>query len=383
MKKNFILSLLFVGLAAFTANAQTDGSSKSQFQPGWYMGMYAGGTGFFGDTGHNFSLKNQTVNGNVNWGPLHYGGLTTNFTVGYDFTSVFGLRFDLGGGLNRWKESRVREYKIRHMYDLHLTGDLMVNLSNAIGGYNPDRVFDLSIFVGVGVADRMRMNNYSNALITPVLRGGLEGTFHLTHAFDFNIDLATNWVSDKYNGYKVSFPFDILNTAQIGVAYHFGRSVAKAAAPAPAPAPQIITKYIHDTVYKQVAAAVTPKTVTQKVSVKEFSRDVFFPINKTDINNFFQKRAIADAAAFLKANPSAKLTIDGYADKDTGTKDINWKLSQGRAQNVANTLIKQYGIDPSRLTVTPRGDRPDQPYTPKEANRVTIMKSTAQITTTE
>jgi len=395
MKKNFILSLLFVGLAAFTANAQTDGTSKTDtkssaaFQPGWYIGLYTGPTFFFGDTGnHSASLKN--------WNLWRETGLTSNFAFGYDFNPILGLRIEAGGGLNRWYDAASKPGSATwnrdvRMYDIHLTADLTVNLSNAIAGYNPNRLFDLSVYGGIGMVNRLRsqqldnFGNFKGADFTPDFRLGLLGTFHLSDAFDLNIDLGTNWMGDGFNGEVRGFKADISNTAQIGLTYHFGRAAsAKFNAMANAQ-----PKVIVDTVYKDriitkevPAAATAPTTRTMRVRDREFNRDVFFAINKTDINNFYQKRAIWEAQKFLNDNPSAKLSIDGYADKGTGTPKGNMRLSQARAKKVADVLTKQYKIDPSRIVVNAHGDEV-QPLTPNEANRVTRMSSTAEISTTE
>ena len=60
----------------------------------------------------------------------------------------------------------------------------------------------------------------------------------------------------------------------------------------------------------------------------------------------------------------------GY--KKTGTPSINEKLSEKRAKNVANALIKKYNIDSNRVTVEWKGDTV-QPYAENAWNRVAIF----------
>ena len=58
---------------------------------------------------------------------------------------------------------------------------------------------------------------------------------------------------------------------------------------------------------------------------------------------------------FLKDNTQIFAEVEGYTD-DRGPKNSNLKLSQKRAENVRQMLIKNYGIDPARLVATGYGD---------------------------
>lgn len=58
---------------------------------------------------------------------------------------------------------------------------------------------------------------------------------------------------------------------------------------------------------------------------------------------------------FLKDNKDVKIKVVGYTD-NTGSDQINNKLSQSRANTVANDMIKR-GIDKSRITAIGRGSQ--------------------------
>ncbi len=79
-----------------------------------------------------------------------------------------------------------------------------------------------------------------------------------------------------------------------------------------------------------------------------------------------------NTAEYLKANPSVKVLIQGYADKDTGTSAYNQTLSQKRAQAVYDALTKTYGIDKSRLLIEAEGST-TQPYDVNNWNRIVIF----------
>ncbi len=80
---------------------------------------------------------------------------------------------------------------------------------------------------------------------------------------------------------------------------------------------------------------------------------------------------VDDIANFLKANPNAKVSITGYADKGTGNATINRSLSQRRAAVVVRTLKEKYGISESRITSDFKGDT-EQPFAENNKNRVSI-----------
>jgi outer membrane protein OmpA-like peptidoglycan-associated protein len=101
------------------------------------------------------------------------------------------------------------------------------------------------------------------------------------------------------------------------------------------------------------------------------SNVVFFRLGSANIDKN-QEVSIFNTAKYLQDNPSAKVKVVGYADKKTGTPSINEKLSEKRAKNVANELIKKYNIDSNRVTVEWKGDTV-QPYAENAWNRVAIF----------
>ena len=72
----------------------------------------------------------------------------------------------------------------------------------------------------------------------------------------------------------------------------------------------------------------------------------------------------------MKEHSNAKVSLCGYADKQTGNARINERLSKERAEAVAEAL-KAQGIAESRITVDYKGDTA-QPFGTAEENRVTI-----------
>lgn len=74
---------------------------------------------------------------------------------------------------------------------------------------------------------------------------------------------------------------------------------------------------------------------------------VHFDTDKSKIKPKY-KAELAKVADFMKKYPSVTTTIEGHTDS-VGSAKYNMKLSQRRADSVMNYLVKNFGIEPSRL----------------------------------
>lgn len=102
--------------------------------------------------------------------------------------------------------------------------------------------------------------------------------------------------------------------------------------------------------------------------------EVFYNGDVADLSTDEQIQVVAQMAAYLKANPSANVVINGYADGVTGDKAYNDEISKRRAAAVANALIRQHGIATERISVKWFGSGV-QPYSNWRQNRLVIMKA--------
>ena len=66
------------------------------------------------------------------------------------------------------------------------------------------------------------------------------------------------------------------------------------------------------------------------------------------------------------------MSITGYADKGTGNARINKKYSQERANKFKDELVKNYGINASRIITDAKGDTV-QPFADNDKNRCVII----------
>jgi OmpA-OmpF porin, OOP family len=87
------------------------------------------------------------------------------------------------------------------------------------------------------------------------------------------------------------------------------------------------------------------KILTEAIN-KQLS--VTFDSGKTVVKSEY-KAEIAEVAALLKQYPGTKAEIQGHTDA-SGKKASNDQLSQARADAVKDVLVKEMGVDASRVT---------------------------------
>jgi OOP family OmpA-OmpF porin len=95
---------------------------------------------------------------------------------------------------------------------------------------------------------------------------------------------------------------------------------------------------------------VVDSTGCDKVLTEAISKEVHvqFDSAKAVVKDEY-KADIGEVAALLKQYPATRVEIQGHTDA-SGKKAANEKLSQARAQSVADVLVKDFGIDASRVS---------------------------------
>jgi OmpA-OmpF porin, OOP family len=78
----------------------------------------------------------------------------------------------------------------------------------------------------------------------------------------------------------------------------------------------------------------------------DFDKDT---LTETDL------KELQKAVAFVKRYPGARIRLDGYTDS-VGSEAYNTKLSERRATAVMNYLVKEAGVDRSKITAGGHGE---------------------------
>jgi OOP family OmpA-OmpF porin len=81
---------------------------------------------------------------------------------------------------------------------------------------------------------------------------------------------------------------------------------------------------------------------------------VLFDVDKSSITEAGQKE-LQKAVAFVKKYPGAKIEVGGHTDS-TGPDAYNQKLSERRATAVKDYLIKEAGVESSKIAAVGYGE---------------------------
>ena len=382
MKLKSLTLILAVALGAQVAFAQQSKSDPSlEFNPHWY-GQIQGGAGYtIGETAFKDLISPA-------------GALS----LGYQFNPVLGLRFNLAG--YQGKGAVVAPLEVYKFNYLQGAFDLTVNLAQLLG-YKHDRVFNPFVFIGGGAAYGFKngANNITKTnpkeyfallweknLITPVARVGIGADFRLSDAVALTLEVNDNVLSDKFNSKKVGHP-DFQFNALAGLKINFGKTtrpsakylaeLAAAEAAAAAEKARLEAERAAKLAAEKAAAekALADKLAAEKAAAEKLAAEMrqvntFFTINSYVISDE-EAAKLVRYIDWLKANPDVNIAIAGHADKGTGTKRINQKLSEQRAAAVKDFLVER-GIAESRIvSVVANGDR-IQPFEENDLNRVVI-----------
>ncbi len=308
--------------------------------------------------------------------------------LGYQFSPVFGARLQANAWQSKggWQaDVNPGNYKWKYV----APGiDLMFNLSNLFCGWNPNRVFNLTAFLGGGANiafDNDEVNVIKNRVgaesiskynleyvwdgtkVSPFGRAGLEAAFRLSDAVALTLEGNANILGDKYNSKNHSgkkLKADWYFNALVGLKINLGKTYNKILPPPPAPEPAPQPVVEPEPVVEQ------PAPVVEEVKIEPLRRDIFFVINKTIIRDT-EEQKVKDVADYLAKYPNAKVQVTGYADAGTGNDKINDRLAAGRADAVVKALKEKYGVAESRISYDSKGSRV-QPFAENDLNRVTI-----------
>jgi len=83
-------------------------------------------------------------------------------------------------------------------------------------------------------------------------------------------------------------------------------------------------------------------------------RNILFDFDKANIRPNEQPK-VGDIATFMKQNPNAEISLEGYADP-RGTNTYNLKLSERRVKAVAEA-IESAGVPKNRIRIGAKGEK--------------------------
>ena len=361
MKKVGLL-LLFALVYLFSATAQETGN-------GYFVGIGAKGNVYVNNYTTNFLKKGTSLGGEL--------------FVGKWFNPVLGARLLLEGGeLHPRYLVGKTEGMVKQTYGLGRV-DFLLNFTNLFRSSTENQFYNLIPHVGIGggyAFSRTLLGNVDNTehAATFLGGGGLLNTFKLTENLSLFVDLNLDVVNQRFDYYynpnaSGLKKFNGIASGSIGLALNFGGGSKTKEVIAPPVEPQAPPTKPAAKPEPKPTPPPTPEPAREVQKAEPFTANVFFRIDRAMIDEE-QRINISNMANYLNANPNAKVTVVGYADKETGNSRHNLDLSEKRAKNVAKELVDRYNISSNRITIDWKGDT-KQPFSVNAKNRVVILLS--------
>ena len=354
MKKTILLSVLALG--ALTINAQTVVVKGGGFWDNWSMGVQGGATmkmsgeGFFKSARPAFGL-----------------------TLGKQWTPILGMDIQGMGYVNTTNSSTMIDAS-----DVSLIGRM--NLMNLFAGYNGmPRPFEVETVTGLGWLHHYMTGSGDTDDLSA--RIGLNFNFNLGEdaAWTLGIKPAVLFnLTGEYPSKKLAFNRNKANMEiLLGLTYHFADgdgnrhfTLVNAIDPLALAAMNeeindlrevIVAKDVElvgladelMVVQEQLNEARNKEMEATGQTIKILESVVAFPFNQSDVQTS-QMPSLEHVANYLKDNPDAKITVNGYASPE-GTEEYNLQLSQRRADAVKNILVDKYGIAADRINAIGHG----------------------------
>lgn len=312
-------------------------------------------------------------------------------SVGRWLSPYFATRLNLQGG--QFKEHFQGSSAMIQGKHKYVNGslDFMFDVVNYFAPYKENRFFHIIPFVGVGAGYRfdadcgcVLLNSKEENRLTPLANVGLQLKFRLAKRIDLNLEgkMTANdyrlrsYAENTVDGSEVRGGY--LGSLGASLTFHLGK---KKEFTAITPQDDALIASLNSTLSalraENAELSKRPVDCPEVVEAPEVAgvavgNVVYFRLNSAvvDANQMINIRNIAEYAK----NNTETITLVGHADRQTGTAEYNYKLSQRRAEAVKKILVEKYGISADRIKASWEGDRV-QPYAENVWNRVVIMNA--------
>ena len=315
--------------------------------------------------------------------------------VGKWFTPSVGARIGYSGiNAKGWTSGRTLYAKAPvsgNIYDekfgvSYLHGDVMWNFSNAVSGYKETRTWNFVPFVGAGWARSYGNGAFDNEFAVSV---GLLNNIRLCNLLDLTLEARQMFVNERFDGVSGGSRSEGMTSVTLGLTFKLNRRGFNRVKPPAVPDYTPYQNRIRALESDNAALAGRNKALqseneelrnrkpaTVEVSVETVSASpvaLFFRIGKAVLD----KKELANLEFYvknaMKADKEKVFTIIGSADKATGSRELNRRLSEQRMQYVYELLVNKYGIPAARLVKKAEGDTNNR-FADPELNRAVVIE---------
>ena len=368
--RKFVIGAALLGMSMTAFAQQADPTLKysvatNSFWSNWFIQVGGDYNIWYSNQEHGRHLDNGGDFDFLSKQRRSFGG---SIAIGKWFTPGFGLRTKLQG----FNSKKIGAVGVTSQHFWSLNEHMMFNLSNLFMGYNPERVWNISPFIGGGMARNMSANRY-----VMQLSAGINSSWRLCRNLDLYAEAGWNRMEDNFDGNEMA---QLSNThhgrgwedkdnhlyAEIGLTFKLGKATWNKTPDVDAI--KALSQSQIDALNSQLndlnaengklrkELAEKPKTTVLTKSLKEFVAtpiSVFFNIGKIDVallKDLVNVRALAKYAI----ENNSHILVTGYADSSTGTPAINQRLSEQRANTIVEELVKM-GVNRSNIRTAAGG----------------------------
>ena len=368
--KKFVIGAALLGMSMTAFAQQADPTLKysvatNSFWSNWFIQVGGDYNIWYSNQEHGRRLDNGGDFDFLSKQRRSFGG---SVAIGKWFTPGIGLRTKLQG----FNSKKIGAVGVTSQHFWSLNEHMMFNLSNLFMGYNPERVWNISPFIGGGMARNMSINRY-----VMQLSAGINSSWRLCRNLDLYAEAGWNRMEDNFDGNEMA---QLSNThhgrgwedkdnhlyAEIGLTFKLGKATWNKTPDVDAI--KALSQSQIDALNSQLndlnaengklrkELAEKPKTTVLTKSLKEFVAtpiSVFFNIGKIDVallKDLVNVRALAKYAI----ENNSHILVTGYADSSTGTPAINQRLSEQRANTIVEELVKM-GVNRSNIRTAAGG----------------------------
>lgn len=368
--KKFVIGAALLGMSMTAFAQQADPTLKysvatNSFWSNWFIQVGGDYNIWYSNQEHGRRLDNGGDFDFLSKQRRSFGG---SVAIGKWFTPGIGLRTKLQG----FNSKKIGAVGVTSQHFWSLNEQIMFNLSNLFMGYNPERVWNISPFIGGGMARNMSANRY-----VMQLSAGINSSWRLCRNLDLYAEAGWNRMEDNFDGNEMA---QLSNThhgrgwedkdnhlyAEIGLTFKLGKATWNKTPDVDAI--KALSQSQIDALNSQLndlnaengklrkELAEKPKTTILTKSLKEFVAtpiSVFFNIGKIDVallKDLVNVRALAKYAI----ENNSHILVTGYADSSTGTPAINQRLSEQRANTIVEELVKM-GVNRSNIRTAAGG----------------------------
>lgn len=250
--------------------------------------------------------------------------------------------------------------------------DFMVSLSRLL--FHNQSKFDVLPAIGFGYAHAFAYRGTANTN-SLTANFSVAAKYSVMKCMDVNLEIGSALMPDHFDGRITGRKYEPTLGATLGLTYRFNASKPyvrkerskKHRREAVVDTVYMVERVVERPVFKDriVEKPMAKKQEPFRLASISFAYASAKPAKKQDI-------VFENIVEYLKQHPSARIRLDGYADKATGKARTNLMLSIRRTDSVRNILIERYGIAPSRIDAQGIGCNA-QPYEKNEHNRVVIV----------